>query len=277
MAYDLSLHRCAMLNASRHQPSHSHDSRVSFAMFPDTFGGQVARNGGEQISLTSPRPYKTFTPREPAPYGLLPEIRDHALETIVKIFSEFKRLDNMSSRLPQLSTSGLPTVTETEASATASPARGKEMRQNLLQKLRPPELVHSWEFWHDRPNRQPSAPESAVTRDSPEADEDYAANLRLLGSITNIKEFWEIFNNFPVPALSMKDSIHLFHKGVKPLWEDPRNAKGGAWTFRVSKDKAPEFWKYVCMLAIGDKLQECVESKRISMWFSPSRHHRRNY
>jgi hypothetical protein len=52
--------------------------------------------------------------------------------------------------------------------------------------------------------------------------------------------------------------VHLFKKGVKPLWEDPRNIKGGAWTFRVPKEQAPEFWKHLCLAAIGEVLQGAV-------------------
>ena len=82
--------------------------------------------------------------------------------------------------------------------------------------------------------------------------------------MTDVREFWEMFNNFDVTSLPLRDSIHLFHKGVKPVWEDPRNMKGGCWTFRVPKEKAKDFWKELCLMAIGEKLQEAVASKRIS-------------
>ena len=52
--------------------------------------------------------------------------------------------------------------------------------------------------------------------------------------------------------------MHLFKHGVKPVWEDPRNAQGGGWTFRIPKASAEEFWKEVCLLAIGEALQAAV-------------------
>jgi hypothetical protein len=58
--------------------------------------------------------------------------------------------------------------------------------------------------------------------------------------------------------LKLRDSVHLFKRGVKPLWEDPRNVHGGAWTFRVPKETASEFWMHTCLLAIGERLQEAV-------------------
>ncbi|KAF2453642.1 translation initiation factor eIF 4e-like domain-containing protein [Lineolata rhizophorae] len=160
---------------------------------------------------------------------------------------------------PTLSTSSLPAVSEPEASATASPARGKEMRTNLLSKLRPPPLVHAWDFWHDRQDRKKDGTPTAPV----ESETPYEDRLVHMCTITDVREFWELFNNFDIATLPLRDSVHLFHKGVKPVWEDPRNVRGGSWTFRVPKDKAKDFWKEICMMAIGEQLQEAVSSKRI--------------
>lgn len=92
----------------------------------------------------------------------------------------------------------------------------------------------------------------------------YEDRLVSLAQVTDVREFWEVFNNFDTTALPMRDAVHLFKKGVKPIWEDPRNARGGALSFRVSKEKAPEFWKEVCMMAIGEKLQDALKSNRLS-------------
>lgn len=121
-----------------------------------------------------------------------------------------------------------------------------------LRKMYP--LVHSWEFWHDRVGR--NAPADA--KSSPPT-ESYEERLVKLLDITDVQHFWELYNNFPVDKmLRLRDSVHLFKKGVKPLWEDSRNIKGGAWTFRVPKEQAPEFWKHLCLAAIGEVLQGAV-------------------
>lgn len=178
-------------------------------------------------------------------------------------------LESMAMR-PSLNVTSLPGATAAEAAATASPARGKEMRANLLQKLRPPPLVHAWSFWHDRADRKPSAVSSttlstpAPTAPSDGAASEYEARLVHLADITDVRDFWSVFNNFDIHTLALRDSIHLFHKGVKPVWEDARNAKGGSWTFRVPKEKAEAFWKEVCLLGIGEQLQQAVASNRIS-------------
>ncbi|KAG9828731.1 translation initiation factor eIF4e, partial [Aureobasidium melanogenum] len=155
------------------------------------------------------------------------------------------------------------------AAATPTPARGKEMRANLLNKLRAPPLVHAWDFWHDRQDRNtnttsatssPSAPPTTSPTEKPSTN--YEDRLVHLASISDVRTFWNVFNNFDVSALPLRDSVHLFHRNVKPLWEDPRNAHGGCWTFRVPKERAPAFWERICLLAVGEKLQAAVESER---------------
>ncbi|KAK4962302.1 hypothetical protein LTR66_012713 [Elasticomyces elasticus] len=183
---------------------------------------------------------------------------------------------------PRLQVQNLPTIAAEDAAATTSPARGKEMRANLLSKLRPPPLVHAWEFWHDRQDRKKaggtadSTSSSAATTtttttttrtatrsESPEPGK-YEDRLVSLATITDVRSFWSVHNNFDIARLPLRDSIHLFHKGVKPVWEDLRNARGGAWTFRVPRERAQAFWTEVCMMAIGEQLQAAVASERVS-------------
>ncbi|KAH7049339.1 translation initiation factor eIF 4e-like domain-containing protein [Macrophomina phaseolina] len=171
--------------------------------------------------------------------------------------------------IPGLNTNGLPPQSENDAAATNSPARGKAMKEALLQKLRPPPLEHTWEFWHDRQGRENkpawAQEEDATTNPDSPADKvnesnEYESRLVKLHVIRDLRQFWETMNHFDLSTLRLRDSVHLFHLGVKPVWEDPRNLKGGAWTFRVPKEKAAQFWKEVALMAIGGELQSAVDN-----------------
>ena len=85
----------------------------------------------------------------------------------------------------------------------------------------------------------------------------------MLENIITVKSFWEAFNGFPLHGLKMKDSVHFFKRSVKPVWEDPRNVKGGSWTFRVQKDKSEEFWKEVLLLAVGEQFADVIERGKL--------------
>jgi hypothetical protein len=170
----------------------------------------------------------------------------------------------MAGRFPVLSTSNLPQASAEEQSATASPARGTAMLNNIFKSVRVPEFRFKWMFWAEK--GQQAAPKDKA------ASEEYLTRPKPLGDqIVSVKEFYQHFNNIPVENLKLRDSIHLFHLGVKPVWEDPRNTRGGAWYFKVSKELAAQFWHEMCLLAVGDVLQGAVETKRAcKSFFFPS-------
>jgi hypothetical protein len=130
--------------------------------------------------------------------------------------------------------------------------------QARLQKNRAPPLVHSWDFWHDRQDRGANIHSPSGANSNDPSSNAYEDRLVRLAEVNDIRSFWSVFNNFDTSLLPLRDSVHLFKRGVKPIWEDPRNVSGGAWTFRVPKQLAEEFWKEVCMLAIGEQLQAAV-------------------
>ncbi|KAK7540418.1 translation initiation factor eIF 4e-like domain-containing protein [Phyllosticta citricarpa] len=173
--------------------------------------------------------------------------------------------------VPGIATKGLPVQSQDVAADTASPARGKAMKEALLQKLRPPPLEYSWDFWHDRQGRDKKPSWATEGQNAPSSDNangggddsvDYESRLVKLETISDAKQFWSLFNNFDLGDLKLRDSVHLFHTGVKPVWEDARNVKGGAWTFRVPKEKAAQFWKEVACMAIGSQLQDAVDNSK---------------
>ncbi|KAF2997042.1 hypothetical protein E8E13_000733 [Curvularia kusanoi] len=173
-------------------------------------------------------------------------------------FSTPPRIPTMAGRFPVLNTSDLPQASASEQAATASPARGSAMLNSIFKSVRVPEFRFRWMFWAEK--GQQSGP-----KDKTAQPEEYASRPKPLGEqIISIKEFYQHFNNIPVESLKLRDSIHLFHMGIKPVWEDPRNARGGAWYFKVTKDVAPQFWHELCLLAVGDVLQGAVETKRAS-------------
>ncbi|KAI9683858.1 MAG: hypothetical protein M1829_004192 [Trizodia sp. TS-e1964] len=159
---------------------------------------------------------------------------------------------------PSLQVDGLPSVSEDATSTVFSPGGEARLAQKnaLLKNLRPPPTQHVWQFWHDR-NQPPPLSSSPAPTASAKAYEDSV--LKLGEPIHDIRKFWEIYNNTPLELLKMRDSIHLFKDTVKPVWEDPRNVRGGSWTFRVAKDLAPEFWRDILLFAIGEKLQEACD------------------
>jgi hypothetical protein len=83
-----------------------------------------------------------------------------------------------------------------------------------------------------------------------------------------VKLFWEVVNSFPLQRLGFKDSVHFFKRGVKPVWEDPRNVNGGSWTFRVPKEKTDQFWKELLVIAVGEEFFDVIQRGKKSVSLS---------
>lgn len=176
------------------------------------------------------------------------------------------------------------------------PPRGAETVRRLWEKLEPPQFVHSWTLWHDRPDRVNSFVHSSASNASdrsspggrgpgeggiPHADplksnqgssasrirsrkaservpDNYKGRLLQVIDISDTKQFWGTLNNFNLSLLQFRDTVHLFHDSILPLWEDDKNLLGGAWTIRVQKEHAQESWVQIAMMAVGNQLQDAL-------------------
>jgi translation initiation factor 4E len=101
-------------------------------------------------------------------------------------------------------------------------------------------------------------------------------NLRFVGDFATVEDFWSYFNNMRKPSglesnsleflmlfifvvypcvlsilmfcplccfFSSTGNYHVFKNGIKPMWEDPQNNKGGKWILLLKgsqKDKLNE-------------------------------------
>ena len=159
---------------------------------------------------------------------------------------------NIPRRSSMLANS-MSSVPENPHNPSANPVNGafqrREARQHMFKAMRAPPLQYAWTFWHDK-HAEGGSYEGRLTA--------------MLENIVTLKPFWEVQNTFPLDALKMKDSVHFFKRGVRPVWEDPRNVKGGAWTFRVPKDKSGQTWLEILLIAIGEGFADVIQpSKRL--------------
>lgn len=152
----------------------------------------------------------------------------------------------MDANRPIVRLNGLTPVSE-DATPIKPASERDAVKLNMLRKIRPPPFKYAWSFYHDKHS----------------TSANYEGRLTLMmENIITIKPFWEVFNQFPLAALKMKDSVHFFKRGVKPVWEDPRNINGGSWTFRVPKDKSDEFWKETLLLAVGEQFADVIQARK---------------
>ena len=52
---------------------------------------------------------------------------------------------------------------------------------------------------------------------------------------------------------------HFFQEGIRPVWEDDANKKGGKWILRLKKGVADRYWEDLLLAMVGDQFMEASD------------------
>lgn len=81
-----------------------------------------------------------------------------------------------------------------------------------------------------------------------------------IASCDTVEDFWTVYRHLKYPsALNPVSDYHLFKKGIRPIWEDDENRKGGKWIVRLKKGVADRYWENLMLALIGDQFGEAGE------------------
>ncbi|GES59132.1 translation initiation factor eIF4E [Aspergillus terreus] len=135
---------------------------------------------------------------------------------------------------------------DTPETSQQTPTTRKTLHQNIFGKLRPLPFQYHWTVWYDKHS------DTAA----------YDDRLYILHEdVADIATFYRVYNNYPWDKIRLRDSVHIFRKGVRPVWEDPQNRKGGCWRFRVPKSKAQAFFHEIAILCMANEFQAVLEKE----------------
>lgn len=137
-------------------------------------------------------------------------------------------------------------------------ATRKSLHQNIIGKLRPLPFQYRWTVWFDK--------HSSPGDNNPNYDNRL---MVLYEDVADIATFYRVYNNYPWDKIRLRDTVHIFRKGVKPVWEDPENLHGGCWTFRVPKAKSQPFFHEITILCMANELQAAIESGESHFYVPP--------
>ncbi|XP_050541689.1 eukaryotic translation initiation factor 4E-like [Daktulosphaira vitifoliae] len=92
-------------------------------------------------------------------------------------------------------------------------------------------------------------------------NKNWEDNVHEVASFDTVEDFWCLFNHIKPPSqLSMNCDYNYFKNGIKPMWEDPSNTKGGRWLLQLPAAKSnpyvDEYWKNIIMSIIGEVYNE---------------------
>lgn len=102
-------------------------------------------------------------------------------------------------------------------------------------------LKHTWVLWF----RPPLAKSSGYL--------DYSKTVHPLASFSSLEDFFTVYSHLKRPSsLPLVSDYHVFRKGIRPVWEDEENRKGGKWVVRLKKGVADRYWEDLVFAVIGE-------------------------
>lgn len=105
-------------------------------------------------------------------------------------------------------------------------------------------MRNPWCFWF-----RPSIPKNVSI--------PYDETVHGLAEVATAEQFWAVYRHLARPsALQPVSDYHLFKKGVRPIWEDEENRKGGKWLVRLKKGVADRYWEALMLALIGDQFHD---------------------
>jgi len=102
-------------------------------------------------------------------------------------------------------------------------------------------LQNSWTLWFFKNDKS----------------KQWEENQREIITFTTVEDFWALYNHIELASrLAAGCDYSLFKEGIKPMWEDERNKKGGRWLINLDKKQRAScldnFWLEVMLCLIGE-------------------------
>jgi translation initiation factor 4E len=81
-----------------------------------------------------------------------------------------------------------------------------------------------------------------------------------MAGFNTVEDFFTIYRHLKRPStLPLVSDYHLFKKGIRPVWEDDENKKGGKWIVRLKKGVADRYWEDLVFAIVGDQFADASE------------------
>lgn len=112
-------------------------------------------------------------------------------------------------------------------------------------KILPWPLKHTWVIWYRPPTSKNS---------------DYEKSTKAMCRFSTAQDFWKVFSHIKSPSqLPTVSDYHFFKDGIRPVWEDEENKKGGKWIIRLKKGVSDRYWEDLLVAIISEQFAEASD------------------
>ncbi|XP_068081199.1 eukaryotic translation initiation factor 4E-1A isoform X2 [Anabrus simplex] len=106
-------------------------------------------------------------------------------------------------------------------------------------------LQNTWTLWYFETDRNKS----------------WEDNQREITSFDTAEDFWSLYNHIKLASeLRQGCDYSLFKKGIRPMWEDDANKRGGRWLINLDKKQRTsdldKFWLEILLCLIGEAFDD---------------------
>merc|ERR1712001_45636 len=162
------------------------------------------------------------------------------VSTLYKILLIYKMTD-VESPTPQVTNDNSIDVTKDVTNSDVETSNSRPESPDLL--IKHP-LQNSWTLWFFKP-------------DKVDRNKKWNDNQCPIITFNTVEDFWALYNHIELASrLAAGCDYSLFKEGVKPMWEDERNKKGGRWLINLDKKQRAScldnFWLEVMLCLIGE-------------------------
>ena len=106
-------------------------------------------------------------------------------------------------------------------------------------------LQRQWTLWFDEPQGHKASKNS------------FESSLREVGVFSSVEGFWRLLDHVVLPSkMPTHSNYHCFETGVKPMWEDEHNRRGGKWviTFKPGAHIFDAVWARTLVGIVGERI-----------------------
>lgn len=135
-------------------------------------------------------------------------------------------------------------ISETEEDVSSRPETPDNLEGDPEALIKHP-LQNSWTLWFFKNDK----------------NRNWEDNQRSIITFNTVEDFWALYNHIELASkLNAGCDYSLFKEGVKPMWEDERNRKGGRWVINLNKSQRAQsldkIWLEVMLCLIGEAFDD---------------------
>ena len=108
-------------------------------------------------------------------------------------------------------------------------------------------LLHKWQLWAHLPH-----------------DTDWSLkSYKSISNIESVEEIMSLYDSLPDQVIK-NCMLFLMLDGVNPTCEDPRNAKGGCFSYKISNTSVVDVWRKLSYILVGESIISNINKNNIT-------------